>query len=168
MKKIISLFALAFLFVIHSSAGRLELTGGSIDCIKGQEYISVSLDYSNTMYNGKTPVPFSEYLKSQRRLPNWEYKSLEYFCEWFNDETEKTTVCIKCENVEYEIVVVVNEFNTNGRINATILIKKLSTDETMATFSLKGGDGDAKDMVPLRDPMKDAGECIGKFFNKNL
>lgn len=160
--------AIIVTYSLSALAGRLTLTDGSINDVKGSEYISVVLDCSQTVYKGKKADSFSGFMKLHRRLPKWEAKSIEYFCEWFNDETAKITACPDSTNSQYEIVVVVNEIYDNGRINADIIIRTRETKKKIASFSLKGGDGDAEDMILLRDPMKDAGECLGKYFNKNL
>ena len=168
MKYILSLISLICLVSVEIHAGHLELKEGSLDSIKGQTYVSVEVDYAKAVYKEKGGLKFDDFLRKHRRMPNWEQKCLDYFCEWFNDETMKTTACVGCKDAKYAIVVVVKEISSGGKITGNIVIKQIATGKQMALLTFKGSDGDVEDMIPLRDPMKDAGESLGKFLNKNL
>ena len=174
-----------FLFIsITSKAGKISVINDSISYLRNQNAISVSMDYSEAIFNPKkvkkdengqelsSPIVkgdnFNTYLKICRRVTNWERESLEYFCEWFNDELTSLTACVENNNAKYEIVVKIKEVYKDGNIKAMILLKERKTNKLIEMFDFKSSDGDAKDEIALRDPMKDTGKTVGKTIKKLL
>lgn len=183
MKKLHFMFMLMCLS-ITCNAGKITVINDQISCLKGQDTIDVSMDYSNAIFipkkvkqkdNGKevsSPITkgqdFRDYMKMYRRSINWERESLEYFCEWFNDEIISLTACAGKKDAEYEIVVKIQEIYKNGTIKALILLKNKKTNKSIEMFYFVSSDGDANDKIALRDPMKDAGKNVGKTIKKLL
>ncbi len=93
---------------------------------------------------------------------------MEYFCEWFNDELTSLTACVENNNAKYEIVVKIKEVYKDGNIKTMILLKERKTNKQIEMFDFKSSDGDAKDEIALRDPMKDTGKTVGKTIKKLL
>ena len=165
MKQFVT-FVFLFVFCLAGKAGKLLLVEGNADCLKNVDKLMVELDCSTATYL-KTRN-FSDYLKLARRVHNWEERSLDYFFEWFNDEA-KQLVAVPVNNTDqYKLVIVVKDVQKSGRITADIKLIDTKTNKTEAVFSLEGTDGDKNDNITLRDPMKDAGETIGKYLKKNV
>ena len=151
---------------VISHAGKLELVKGSVECLNDAENIMVELDCSKTTYLGDKE--FQEFLKLARRDKNWEEESLKYFYEWFNDETRRLTAVPVNNNDQFKLIITVKDVQKSGRITADIKLLDTKTNKTEAIFFLSGSDGDANDKIPMRDPMKDAGETLGKYMKKNV
>lgn len=183
MKKSFFMFML-MCFNITCNAGKIVVLNDQISCLKEQDTINVSMDYSEAIFNPKVvkrdengkelPTPivkgqdFMDYLKMYRRSINWERESLEYFCEWFNEELISLTACVEKNDVEYEFVVKIQEVYKNGNIKALVLLKNKKTDKSIEMFEFKSSDGDANDKIALRDPMKDTGKNVGRTIKKLL
>lgn len=174
-----------FLFIsITSKAGKISVINDSISCLRNQNAISVSMDYSEAIFNPKkvkkdengkelsSPIikggDFNAYLNICRRETQWERESLKYFCEWFNDELTSLTAYVDKNDVEYEIIIKIKEVYKDGNIKALIILKNKKTNKLIEMFDFKSSDGDAKDEIALRDPMKDTGETVGKMIKKLL
>ena len=163
MKHLVAI-VLLFNSCLMSHAGKLELIEGNLECLDNVENLMVELDCSKATYLGIKD--FSEFLKLARRANNWEEKSLEYFYEWFNDETKLLNAVPVNNEDQYKLVIIVKDVQKSGRITAEVKLIDTKTNRPEAVFFLKGADGDAKDYYPMRDPMKDAGETIGKYLRK--
>lgn len=149
-----------------SMAADLKLVSGCVECLRNEKYLTAEIDCSETVWGkGKT---FDAYLAKARRDRGWEEKSMEYFYEWFNDEVTTITASKETKDVNYKVVVKVKNVDNGGKITADVLLVNVSTGETVATFYFKGSDGDAKDHITMRDPMKEVGECFGKAVHKYL
>ena len=70
--------------------------------------------------------------------------------------------------MEYEILVKIKEVYKDGNIKALIILKNRKTNKQIEMFDFKSSDGDAKDKIALRDPMKDTGKTVGKTIKKLL
>jgi len=155
MKKLI-LFMAFMLSVVNASGAKL--VEGSLDCIKGEKFIAVSLDCSKLVY--KKNRPFQDFLDKAPRMDNWEEESLKYFFEKFNEETFKyhfSSVPVTSKNKgKFEMVITPHAYIFNKE-----------TNEKVATIEFKT-DGDDNDEITLRDPMKEAGEDLGSLFKKFL
>lgn len=117
MKQFVT-FVFLFVFCLAGKAGKLLLVEGNADCLKNVDKLMVELDCSTATYL-KTRN-FSDYLKLARRVHNWEERSLDYFFEWFNDET-KQLVAVPVNNTDqYKLVIVVKDVQKSGRITADI------------------------------------------------
>ena len=131
-------FAVAFVSVLAIFAYGAEVIEGSLSCMKGEKYITIKLDCSKLVY--KKDRPFQVFLDKAARIDDWEQESLKYFCLKFNEETYKA-----------HLSAVVNS----------------ETKEKIATIGFKA-EGDDNDAITLRDPMKEAGESIGKIIYKSI
>ena len=157
---------IAFLVSVVNASGA-KLVEGSLDCIKGEKNIAVSLDCSKLVY--KKNRPFQEFLDKASRMENWEEESLKYFFKKFNEETSKShfsAVPVTSRNKgKYEMVISPLKINGGGDIKAHAYIFNKETNEKVATIEFKT-DGDDNDEITLRDPMKEAGEDLGSLFKK--
>lgn len=164
MKQFLLIICLLFA-CIHSFAAKV--TSGSLDGIKGEKYLAVSLDCSKMTY--KKTRSFEEFLKKAPRVENWEKESLKYFIEKFNEKTYKkdfVSVFSSSKNKgKYELQIVPKDINGGGGITAVANLVNLESGEVEATIDFST-DGDDDDKITLRDPMKEAGEQIGKLFLK--
>ena len=104
MKKLI-LFIAFMVSVVNANGAKL--VEGSLDCIKGEKYIAVSLDCSKLVY--KKNRPFQDFLDKAPRMDNWEEESLKYFFKKFNEETNEKVATI--------------EFKTDGDDNDEITLR---------------------------------------------
>lgn len=104
MKKLI-LFIAFMVSVVNANGAKL--VEGSLDCIKGEKYIAVSLDCSKLVY--KKNRPFQDFLDKAPRMDNWEEESLKYFFKKFNKETNEKVATI--------------EFKTDGDDNDEITLR---------------------------------------------
>ncbi len=165
MRKILFTALLCFC-CMASMAADLKLVSGSVECLRNEKYLTGVIDCSETTWaKGKS---FDAYLAKAKRLREWKEKSMEYFYEWFNDEVTTITASNDTKDVNYKIVVKVKSIDNGGKIIADILLVNVSTNDTEAILYFKGSDGDSKDYITLRDPMKEAGECFGKAVSKFL
>ncbi len=157
---------IAFLVSVVNASGA-KLVEGSLDCIKGEKNIAVSLDCSKLVY--KKNRPFQEFLDKASRMENWEEESLKYFFKKFNEETSKShfsAVPVTSRNKgKYEMVITPLKINGGGDIKVHAYIFNKETNEKVATIEFKT-DGDDNDEITLRDPMKEAGEDLGSLFKK--
>lgn len=167
MKKII-LTALLCIMCMAGMAADLKLVSGSMECLRKEKYLTAELDCSETRWANKKDSTFEGYLAKAKRMRGWEKKSMEYFYEWFNDEVTTINASSETEDVYYKVVVKVKEVDNSGKIIADVLLVNISTGEEMAVFYFKGSDGDSKDHITFRDPMKEVGECFGKALHKYL
>ena len=117
MKKII-LF-IAFIASVVNASGA-KLVEGTLDCIKGEKNIVVSLDCSKLVY--KKNRPFQEFLDKAPRMENWEEESLKYFFKNFNEETFKyhfSAVPVTSKNKgKFEMIITPLEISGGGGIKA--------------------------------------------------
>ena len=104
MKRLI-LFIAFMVSVVNANGAKL--VEGSLDCIKGEKYIAVSLDCSKLVY--KKNRPFQDFLDKAPRMDNWEEESLKYFFKKFNEETNEKVATI--------------EFKTDGDDNDEITLR---------------------------------------------
>ena len=104
MKRLI-LFIAFMVSVVNANGAKL--VEGSLDCIKGEKYIAVSLDCSKLVY--KKNRPFQDFLDKAPRMDNWEEESLKYFLKKFNKETNEKVATI--------------EFKTDGDDNDEITLR---------------------------------------------
>jgi hypothetical protein len=104
MKRLI-LFIAFMVSVVNANGAKL--VEGSLDCIKGEKYIAVSLDCSKLVY--KKNRPFQDFLDKAPRMDNWEEESLKYFFKKFNKETNEKVATI--------------EFKTDGDDNDEITLR---------------------------------------------
>ena len=139
MKQFVT-FGFLFVFCLASKAGDLFLVKGNTDCLKNVENLMVELDCSTATYLENRS--FSDYLKIAQRAHDWEVKSLDYFFEWFNDETKHLTAVPVNDKDQYKLVIVVRNLQKSGRISAEIKLIDTKTNTTEAVFSLIGSDGD--------------------------
>jgi hypothetical protein len=146
-----------------------EVLEGSLSCIKGEKYITVKLDCSNLVY--KKDRPFQDFLDKAQRIDDWEHESLKYFCRKFNEQTFKAHLSAVLETSKnsgtFEIVIAPFNINGSGSIKGEVYVFNKETREKVATISFKG-EGDDNDEITLRDPMKEAGEELGKLFYKSI
>lgn len=165
MKKLF--FTMLFgVLCIAGYAADLRLVSGSMECLRNEKYLTAELDCSETVW-GKDKT-FDAYLAKAKRMNGWEKKSMDYFCEWFNDEIASLTASSETKDVNYKVVVKVKNVDNGGKILADVLLVNASTKEIMAIFYFKGSDGDSKDYITFRDPMKEVGESFGKALNRYL
>lgn len=164
--KQLSVFVFMLALCLTGNAGNLMLVKGGVDCLKNADKLMIELDCSKATYLGDNS--FSDFLNLARRAMDWEERSLDYFFEWFNDETKKITAVPMNNNNQFKLLIVVKDVQKSGRITADIKLIDTKTDKTEAIFFLKGSDGDNDDEITLRDPMKDAGETMGKYLKKNV
>ena len=164
--KQLSVFVFMLAFCLTGNAGNLMLVKGGVDCLKNADKVMIELDCSKATYLGDNS--FSDFLNLARRAKDWEERSLDYFFEWFNDETKKITAVPVNNSDQFKLVIVVKDVQKSGRITAEIKLIDTKANTTEALFFLKGSDGDNNDIITLRDPMKDAGETIGKYLRKNI
>jgi hypothetical protein len=67
----------------------------------------------------------------------------------------------------YELVIVPLTINGGGSIKGEAYVVNSETKEKIATIGFKA-EGDDNDAITLRDPMKEAGESIGKIIYKSI
>ncbi|MDO4171190.1 MAG: hypothetical protein Q4D28_00585 [Prevotellaceae bacterium] len=158
------IIALLCLVGMVCRAADLRLVSGGIDCLKGEKFVAAEIDCSKATWRER--FTFDAYLETARRVEGWEVKSMEYFNEWFNDEVANLTAVTDKEKVNYTFVVMVRNVNRYGNITSDILLVDNRSGETVATFYFQSSDGDEKDHITFRDPMKQAGECMGKAIRK--
>lgn len=163
-----------FLFVAFYSVNSMavELISGSLDSLKNEYKIAISLDCSKCVFRtNDRNIPFEYFLAKAPRIENWETKSMEYFVDNFNEKTfneglmgiiKETTL-----NIRYELIIIPEQIFPNGNIKGIALIKNIVNDETIAELHFSA-EGDDDDKVTLRDPMKELGNDIGNLFRKVL
>lgn len=159
-------FTLLCTLCITGMAADLKLVSGSMECLRNEKYITAELDCSETKWNDIKS--FDAYLAKAKRMRGWEKKSMEYFYEWFNDEISSVSASNDTNDVNYKVVVKIKNVDNGGKIIADIILVNMKTNENMAIFYFKGSDGDSKDYITFRDPMKQVGECVGKALYKYL
>lgn len=164
MKHLLFTFFMLFAAMLAHAA---KLSSGSLECLKGEKFLAVSLDCSKTTY--KKTRSFEDFLKKAPRIENWEHESLKYFIERFNEKTYKqdfVTVLGTSKNKgKYELVIVPTDINGGGGITAIANLVNVENGNIEATINFST-DGDDDDKITLRDPMKEAGEQIGKLISK--
>ena len=162
-------FAVAFVSVLAIFAYGAEVIEGSLSCMKGEKYITIKLDCSKLVY--KKDRPFQVFLDKAARIDDWEQESLKYFCLKFNEETYKAHLSAVLENSKnsgtYELVIVPLTINGGGSIKGEAYVVNSETKVKIATIGFKA-EGDDNDAITLRDPMKEAGESIGKIIYKSI
>ena len=146
-----------------------EVIDGSLIWMKGEKYITIKLDCSKLVY--KKDRPFEDFLFKAPRIEDWEQESLKYFCLKFNEKTYKVRLSAVLEKSKnsgtYELVIVPQTINGGGSIKGVAYVVNRVTKKKIATIKFKG-EGDDDDEITLRDPMKEAGESIGKLFYKSM
>lgn len=162
MKRIL-FFALLCLFSITGFASaRLNL--GSLSCLKGENEVGVSFDFSKVVYRYDRTL--KEFLAIDRRAKDWEEQSLEYFALSFN-KTCKLNAKVS-DTAKYVLLIVPSNIRGNGSLKGDVLLKNMNTNAVEATLSFSTNDGDDDDEVTFRDPMRELGESVGKIFAKQL
>ena len=162
MKKLLFLILLAF--GMSCNAGNLELVKGNTDCLKNAEVLMIALDCFKATYMGEKDLDV--FLKKARRRKDWVEKSVDYFCEWFNDKTKRLVAEPLNKDGQFKSDIIVKDVQRSGRITAEIRLIDTNTGNSEAVFLFKSSDGDNNDEITLRDPMKDAGETMGKYLRK--
>ena len=80
-------FLLTVFVALTLSIKAAKVIDGSLNCIKGEKHITVTLDCSKAVY--RKDRTFQDFLDKAPRIDDWETESLKYFFEYFNDETFK-------------------------------------------------------------------------------
>lgn len=164
MKKL--LFLILLTFSLLCNAGKLTLVEGNTDCLKNAEILMVVLDCSKATYMGDKDL--NDFLKKARRRKDWVEKSVDYFCEWFNDKTKRIMAVPLNKEDQFKLDIVVKDVQRSGKITAEIKLIDTKSGKTEAVFDFYSSDGDNNDEITLRDPMKDAGDTIGKYLRKTV
>ena len=169
MKNIITYF---LLLISSNSMSAVNLINGSLDALKNEHKIAISLDCSKCVYrtNNKN-LPLEYFLAMSQRSEDWEVRSLNYFVENFNEETLKegliAVVSNNLQECQYELIILPKYVFRDGSIEALIHIIDHNNNSTIAKLAFKA-DGDEDDKITFRDPLRDAGEEVGKLFGKVL
>ena len=160
---LIAFFAF-FVFISPLCTYAAKVTSGSLNCLKGENYLAVSLDCSKAKY--KKTRPLEEFLWKAPRIENWEQESLKCFIEVFNENTYQPKAFNRSENKgRFELIIIPLNINGSGGINAIANLVNIKTGNIEATIDFSA-EGDDDDTIALRDPMKEAGEQIGKLISK--
>lgn len=166
MKKLLLLVVLLLVVTISNAA---RLISGSLNPLKGEKYILVTLDCSKLMY--KKNRPFDDFLAKAPRSEDWELESVKSFPSSFNEETCKVKLSAISESskykdqAKYEIKIVPFNIDGGGDLDSQVIIVNISTRENVATLEFHA-EGD--DDITLRDPLKESGEDLGKLFRNAL
>lgn len=156
----------ALLFSITTFA--VKVTYGSLECLKNEQSIAVSLDLTNTTYMTKYSV--ESFLGKYPRVNDWKERSIQYFIKEFNKNAYNIGLYVVADNeTEYEMQIVPSDIKADGRfVKVTVNIVKKETKETMASLLLNSSDGDNDDEITFRDTMRNLGELLGRFFNTKM
>ena len=159
----------AILFSMSSLVYGTKLIEGSLECLKGEKYLTIKLDCSKIVY--KKNRPFEDFLRKAARMDGWEDESIKYFCSKFNERTYKvqvTAILTTSKNTsKYELVIVPFKINGGGSIEGEACLIESATQKKLATIEIDA-EGDDNDEIALRDPLKECGTDIGKMVYKAL
>lgn len=154
------------------TANAAKLISGSLDSLKNERKIAVSLDCSKCVYKvNSKELAFEYFLAQASRDDDWEQRSLDYFVENLNEKIINDGMIAfnsaQKHDLRYELIVTPLTITKNGNINAEIYIKDNLKAEIIATIFFKA-EGDNNDRITLRDPLIDGGEDVGNLFRKLL
>ena len=62
----------------------------------------------------------NDFLKKARRRKDWVEKSVDYFCEWFNDKTKRIMAVPLNKEDQFKLDIVVKDVQRSGKITAEI------------------------------------------------
>ena len=166
MKKII--LALVMALTSMTSFASVDLTEGSVTCLKGQHQFDVILDLSNTKYQEIRPL--DDFLSQAPRAKYWEEKSLRTFSLYFNQISSKyglMSAPVRTTS-KYVLYICPTSVDSKGRLKGTATLKDSQTSESLATFSFATSDGDNDDDITFQDPLSELGEDMAKLMKKQL
>lgn len=166
MKK--TLLALVLFLTCMTSFATVNITDGSVNCLKGQQQIDVTLDLSGTKYLETHPL--SDFLSLAARAADWEEKSLRAFSLSFNQISRKyglMSAPVRTAS-KYVLCICPASVDKKGRLKGTATLRDSQTSESVAVFSFATSDGDNDDDITFEDPLSELGEDMAKLLKKQI
>lgn len=166
MKK--TLFTLVLFLMCMTTFATINITDGTVNCLKGQQQIDVTLDLSGTKYLGTRPL--SDFLSLASRANDWEEKSLRAFSFSFNQVSRKyglLSAPVRTAS-KYVLCICPSSVDAKGRLKGTATLRDSETSESVATFSFATSDGDNDDDITFQDPLSELGEDMAKLLKKQI
>ncbi|MDL2231457.1 hypothetical protein LJB85_01810 [Porphyromonadaceae bacterium OttesenSCG-928-L07] len=140
--------------------------------LKGEKALNVLLDYSEAQMDYRDAESFFELknAKDPDYQEKYESETLVKFVRSVNKSlTSGIAVVFDSKNANYLLTIKVVSVDRNGNINATILISKMDTAETLAQFSAKVEGGHFGSFANLsKDGMNNLGTYVGKYISKKM
>lgn len=146
-----------------------KLISGSVEPLIGERNVPIAVRFDNAVYEKCGTV--EDFLAKAPRRSDWNKASLSYMLYALNDKTGEygtTFVGEDKASSKYYVVLEVNSIKKNGAIKGQILIKQLTNQKPLATFSFSSDDEDDDDEVAFRDQYQSIGKSFGKLLKSEF
>ena len=165
MRKIMTI-AIACAMTLTASA--TKLTQGSLNVLKDQKNICVTLDLSKTVYKKDKTV--QDFLNKAYRVADWKDISMREFVNEFNEHAYRSGATVTTTaGGKYEMQIIPATLTGGGQLkDVTVNIIDKTSGQNIATLTLDSHDGDDDDDEGLKDAIEDLGKQLGKFFNSKV
>ena len=157
---------LVALFLGIQAASAQTLEQGSLDVLRGEEYVKVVVDYSNALIMDMTEEEFAEYEE------DW-YKDqpaiMGKFLEETNDELDGILRLSRTKASNYTLRWAVEWINESGTFMSDFYLETADGEVIAVIKRVKGKGGTFGTKLNLiKDGAEETGDCIGKFLRKEL
>lgn len=158
------MFVALFLGIQAASAQTLEQ--GSLDVLRGEEYVKVVVDYSNALIMDMTEEEFAEYEE------DW-YKDqpaiMSKFIEEANEELGGRLRLSRTKDSNYILRWAVEWIDENGTIMSDFYLETADGEIIAVIENVKGKGGVFGTKLNLiKDGAEETGESLGKFLKIQL
>ena len=158
------MFVALFFGIQAASAQTLEQ--GSLDVLRGEEYVKVVVDYSNALIMDMTEEEFAEYEE------DW-YKDqpaiMSKFLEEANDELDGILRLSRTKASNYTLRWAVEWINESGTFMSDFYLETADGEVIAVIKRVKGKGGTFGTKLNLiKDGAEETGDYIGKFLRKQL
>ena len=154
------------LFLGIQAASAQTLTQGSLDVLRGEEYVKVVVDYSNAIIMDMTEEEFAEYEE------DW-YKDqpaiMSKFIEEANEELGGRLRLSRTKDSNYILRWAVEWIDENGTIMSDFYLETADGEIIAVIENVKGKGGVFGTKLNLiKDGAEETGESLGKFLKIQL
>ena len=154
------------LFLGIQAASAQTLTQGSLDVLRGEEYVKVVVDYSNAIIMDMTEEEFAEYEE------DW-YKDqpaiMSKFIEEANEELGGRLRLSRTKDSNYILRWAVEWIDESGTIMSDFYLET-ADGEVIAVIKRVKGKGGAfgTKLYLIKEGAEETGESLGEFLKKQL
>jgi hypothetical protein len=155
----------------------ISVKEGSMNFLRGETKIKVLFDYSDLMIDGISEKDFVK-ARVRRFGEEWGVKWENTTKKWFNERflaytngklaKSKLRLAEDAPDANYQAIVKYVIMDDDNDTRLVVEFTKVNSTEVLARIALYGSAGSFGSMVNLvGDALKKAGECFGKFLDKN-
>ena len=143
-----------------------QVTEGSLECLKNEHNLNLTIDYSEAIIHYMTETAFAEYEK------DWNVDQKEILLKLMESATENTkgliTFGIDIPS-KLSITIIVHSIQTNGTWSSSAIITNEKKETLCRIDGIIGKGGRIGSVLNLiKDGSKSTGKVLGKFIENSI